>query len=82
VEVAGPTGPARVVLRIVLALGALAAMAIWSRANRTALDLLDWCECASRTVTVRVVLSRPAAVGQPSPALRPVQAEEYEPAGR
>ncbi|OLC12969.1 MAG: hypothetical protein AUH29_14635 [Candidatus Rokubacteria bacterium 13_1_40CM_69_27] len=47
---------------------AFGAMAWWVRANRAALDQLDWCACASSTITVRVIASRPPQ--------RPKEAEE------
>jgi hypothetical protein len=37
----------------------LAAVALWVRGNRMALDLQDWCDCAADTVTVRVISSEP-----------------------
>ena len=62
VDVAAPPAPVRTLLRLTLVLGAFAAMAVWVRANRTALDLHEWCACAASTVTVRVIESpRPSA---------------------
>jgi hypothetical protein len=62
VEVAAPAAPVRTVLRLALVLGVVAAMAVWVRANRAALDLQDWCAWAASTITVRVIESqRPAA---------------------
>jgi hypothetical protein len=50
-------------LRIALGGGmagvAFGAMAWWVRANRAALDQVDWCACARSTITVRVIASRP-----------------------
>lgn len=37
----------------------------WLAAHRSALDLAEWCDCASQTVTVRVITSRGS---QPRPA--------------
>jgi hypothetical protein len=31
------------------------ALAVWIATNRVALDLADWCDCAERTVRVRVI---------------------------
>jgi hypothetical protein len=59
VEVAAPPAPVRTLLRLALVLGAVAAMAVWVRGNRAALDLQDWCACAASTITVRVIESRP-----------------------
>jgi len=60
-EVAGPSGAARVMLRVVLALATFAAMAVWVRSNRPALDLQQWCDCAAASVTMRVIPSHRAA---------------------
>jgi hypothetical protein len=57
VEVATPPNAIRTLLRVVFALSAFAGMAVWVRASRTALDMLDWCACAGATVSVRVIES-------------------------
>ena len=44
-------------LRSGLGIGGFAAMAMWVRLNRAALDLQDWCECAGSKITVRVIPS-------------------------
>ena len=80
VEVAAPHTPVRTLLRLALVLGAVAAMAVWVRANRAALDLQEWCACAASTITVRVIESqRPAAPPWPDsfPA-SPAREEEEE----
>jgi hypothetical protein len=41
-----------------LVLAGFGAIDRWTRRNRAALDHLDWCECASARVTVRVIPSR------------------------
>ena len=58
VEVATPPNAIRTLLRCVLAGVAFAGMAVWVRANRTALAMLDWCACAGTTVSVRVIESQ------------------------
>jgi hypothetical protein len=58
VEVAAPAEPTRTALRYLLSLGVMIGMAVWLRARRPALDLAQWCACASSTVTVRVIESR------------------------
>jgi hypothetical protein len=40
-----------------LVLTGFGAMVGWTRRNRAALDHLDWCDCASARVTVRVIPS-------------------------
>ena len=50
-------GPAQTLIGCGLALGGCAAMAQWARRNRVALDQQGWCECASATLTVRVIPS-------------------------
>ena len=68
VEVAAPPNVARTALRLLLGLGAFAGMALWVRSSRAAFDLADWCDCAGRTLTVRVIHSRPplSALERPS----------------
>jgi hypothetical protein len=58
VEVAQSPQPVRVALRCLLALGVFATMSVWLRANRPALDLLNWCDCAGERMTIRVIESR------------------------
>ena len=85
-EVAGPPNAVRTALRLVLALGAFAGMALWVRSNRAAFDLADWCDCAGPTVTVRAIASRrplPAIEGPSAPAPAPeLIAQTYELAER
>lgn len=54
----------KLVLRFGIASLAVVAVAWWIRANRAALDLTEWCACASETVTLRVIRSRPMTVGE------------------
>jgi hypothetical protein len=68
VEVAGSPGAVRALVRCALALGTFVGMGWWVWASRAALDLEQWCECASRTVTVRVIQSRRP---EPSVPIRP-----------
>jgi len=73
-EAVTPPNALRTGLRYALVLTALAGMALWLRANRVAVDLQDWCDCAGTTVAVRVIESRRPAVAdgrgprQPGPA--------------
>lgn len=85
VEVAAPPAPLRTLLRLALVVGTVAAMAVWVRANRAALDLQEWCACAASTVTVRVIESpRPSAPprSDPIPASPTWVEQEYEVARR
>lgn len=41
-----------------LALAGFAAVGVWVRSNRGALEQQSWCACAGATVTVRVIPSR------------------------
>jgi len=50
-------GVERTALQCGLVLGGFAAMVLRTRRNRAALDHLDWCDCASSRVTVRVIPS-------------------------
>ena len=69
-QVLTAAGAERTVLQCGLVLGGFAAMVQWTRGNRAALDHLDWCDCASSRVTMRVI---PSAVGEPAP-VRPADA--------
>jgi hypothetical protein len=51
-------GAERTALQTGLVLVGFSAMVQWARRNRAALDHLDWCDCASERVTVRVIVSR------------------------
>ena len=53
---------------------ALAGMALWLRANRVAVDLQEWCDCAGTTVAVRVIESRRPAVADGMDHRQPVPA--------
>jgi hypothetical protein len=62
-----------------IVLAAFGAMALWVRANGSALDQLDVCACASEMPTIRVVRSlpeHPSRRGAPvsRPAIAPVSA--------
>jgi hypothetical protein len=75
VEIASPPNPIRIVARCVLVLGTFLGLAWWVHSNRAALDLQQWCECAPRTVTVRVVPSRRPTATEPDQASYLVTAE-------
>lgn len=51
-------GTQRTALQSGLVLVGFSAMVQWARRNRAALDHLDWCDCASERVTIRVIDSR------------------------
>jgi len=63
VQVLVAAGPELTVLECGLVLGGFVALVQWTRRNRAALDLLDWCDCASSRVTVRVI---PSGRGEPT----------------
>ena len=73
-------GAERTLLECGLVLGGFAAMGQWTRRNRAALDRLDWCDCASSQVTVRVIPSGREHPAHPRPerAPRPPSAEPVE----
>lgn len=50
---------ARTALGVAVTLGASVSALAWLRANAGALDQTDWCACASRSMTVRVIASTP-----------------------
>src|SRR3989454_10654895 len=58
VEVLVSPRPELTALRCGLVLGGFGAIVQWTRRNRAALDHLDWCDCASERVTMRVIPSR------------------------
>lgn len=58
----------RIALEGAVAVAAWGAILIWIGANRVALDQLEWCDCTAKTVTVRVILSRPASPVDPCAA--------------
>lgn len=86
VEIVQSPQAVRIALRCLLALGVFLAMGAWVRANRSAFDLQNWCDCAGERMTVRVIESRrprPLAVPLDPPAIAPAAAEEeYEIAAR
>jgi hypothetical protein len=52
-----PQGAELTALQCGLVLTGFGAMVGWTLRNRAALDRLDWCDCASARVTVRVIPS-------------------------
>src|SRR5215467_9257476 len=48
----------RPALESVVGAVAFVAIVLWVRGNRAALDQQEWCECATETLTVRVIPSR------------------------
>ncbi|MGH2670018.1 MAG: hypothetical protein ACRDH5_13055 [bacterium] len=71
IEVRGVPGVLQTLLRCTLALATFAAMALWVRFNRAALDLQNWCECAASKITVRVIQAR-------RPVPEPAEEEDEE----
>jgi hypothetical protein len=76
------TAPPPVRPFVTSAVGGIAAAAIglWFRGNRAALEQQTWCDCASATVTVRVIAPRRPQDVRPSstrqPAVVPVNGAE------
>lgn len=66
-ELSVPARVMRVALEFGIAGAAWMAIAWWVRANRVALDQLEWCACAPETVRVRVIASRPQRPSLPAP---------------
>jgi len=64
-------GTERTLLECGLVLVGFAAMVQWARRNRAALDHLDWCECASSRMTVRVIPSGREHAARPRPERAP-----------
>jgi hypothetical protein len=78
VEVTAPPNALRTVARCLLALATFVGMGWWVHASRAAMDLQPWCDCAPRTITVRVISSqRPDVPGlMPEPLAVPSPAED------
>jgi hypothetical protein len=78
VEIVSVPDILRAVGRCILVLATFVGMAWWLRGSRAAFDLEEWCECAPRTITVRVIEShRPEPVPRLEPPV-PVTAEADE----
>jgi hypothetical protein len=58
VEAVGLPHATRILTDCGLVLSTVIGMGWWSRANRAALDLQGWCECAPWPMTIRVIESR------------------------
>lgn len=69
IAVVVPPGLVTNVVDAALGLAVLGAAAFWVRANRVALDLDGWCDCATEHVTMRVIQSRQPDVPDAVPAL-------------
>ena len=57
VQIVVTKGPELIGLQCALVVGGFVAMGRWARLNRAELEHLEWCECASSRVTVRVIAS-------------------------
>lgn len=57
VELVRPTA-VRSALEVVTTVATFVAMLGWVRESRSAIDQLDWCDCAATTLTVRVIASQ------------------------
>jgi len=57
-------GAALVAIECAVVLGGFVSMAQWTWRNHVAFDHMDWCDCASSRVTVRVIASHR---GRPTP---------------
>lgn len=75
VEVVSAPSGIRTAVRCAFVLVGFAAMAAWVRLNRVALDQQNWCACAGKTITVRVIASR-RPERQPVPAPLPIGASD------
>jgi hypothetical protein len=64
-----------------LVLAGFGAIVGWTRRNRTALDHLDWCDCASARVTVRVIPSHRPERARVAAEETPVPIETQSPVG-
>lgn len=80
VELAGFSAPVRTALRCLMTIGLFVGMGLWVHANRAAMNLEQWCDCASRTIAVRVIQSRRSEQPRPipPPVAEPIEADEDE----
>ena len=62
-----------------LVLAGFGAIIGWTRCNRAALDHLDWCDCASAKMTVRVIPSHRRERGRVAAADTPLPVETRSP---
>jgi hypothetical protein len=76
VEASGAPEGARMPLDCGIVLAGFAVTRLWVGRNRAALDLQEWCVCASKRVTVREIPSRRATRPRPVPVLFEVSAVE------
>jgi hypothetical protein len=65
VEAYVPATVIRAALEYTIVGAAWVALVGWVRLNRVALDQVEWCACASQTIRIRIVPSRPP---KPSPS--------------
>ena len=73
------SGTELTVLECALVVTGFVLMARWARRNRAALDRLEWCDCASSRVTMRVIPSRRGRFANVE-AAEPAPARDVEPA--
>ena len=73
VQVLVASGIELTTLGCALVVAGFVAMARWARGNREQLDRLEWCDCASSRVTMRVIASRRGRIAA-------VEEEQEEPA--
>ena len=57
-EVTSPPSATQTLTRCLLAFGMFLGMAWWLRISRSALELKEWCDCASETITMRVSFAK------------------------
>jgi len=76
-------GAERTALQCGLILVGFGSMVQWTRRNGAALDHLNWCDCASSRMTVRVIQSRqPQPAHAWAPTRTPVDVEAVEEVAR
>ena len=72
-QLAPPPGAVRMITSSAAAVAVFAAMTLWVRRNRGAIEQQEACDCAWEEVSVRVVVSR-----RPMPSSLPVVREPIE----
>ncbi len=79
VQVLVASGIELATLECALVVAGFVAMARWARGNREQIDRLEWCDCASSRVTMRVIPSRRGRIAAVEEEQREAASRDAEP---